>query len=163
MDTWVLLATLGRTERRRRRWLYVLKSRGMGHSDEVGSSASTAHGLDSCRSRPIAHEEAHEIAEEGRSLELRLYVAGQTPKASRLREPRKICEEHLAGRYRIEVIDLLEEAPARPRRPDPRHAHPGPHGCPHPIKKIIGDLSNTERVLVGLDLVVKKETRKEHA
>jgi circadian clock protein KaiB len=86
------------------------------------------------------------------TFDLRLYVAGQTPKAVRaFANLRKICDEHLAGRYRIEVIDLLENPtlgqgdqilalPTLVRR------------LPTPIKKIIGDLSNTERVLVGLDL-----------
>ena len=86
------------------------------------------------------------------TFELRLYVAGQTPKAVQaFANLRRICEEHLAGRYRIEVIDLLEDPqlgqgdqilalPTLVRR------------LPAPIKKIIGDLSNTERVLVGLDL-----------
>ena len=85
-------------------------------------------------------------------FDLRLYVAGQTPKAIRaFANLRKICDEHLEGRYRIEVIDLLENPtlgqgdqilaiPTLVRR------------LPVPIKKIIGDLSNTERVLVGLDL-----------
>jgi len=85
-------------------------------------------------------------------FDLRLYVAGQTPKAIRaFSNLRKICDEHLEGRYRIEVIDLLENPtlgqgdqilalPTLVRR------------LPVPIKKIIGDLSNTERVLVGLDL-----------
>lgn len=85
-------------------------------------------------------------------FDLRLYVAGRTPKALRaFANLRKICDEHLAGRYRIEVIDLLENPqlgqgdqilalPTLVRR------------LPEPIKKIIGDLSNTERVLVGLDL-----------
>ena len=86
------------------------------------------------------------------TFDLRLYVAGQTPKAVRaFANLRKICDEHLAGRYQIEVIDLLENPtlgqgdqilalPTLVRR------------LPTPIKKIIGDLSNTERVLVGLDL-----------
>ena len=64
---------------------------------------------------------------------------------------RKICDEHLAGRYRIEVIDLLEDPQLG--RGDQILALPTlVRRLPHPIKKIIGDLSNTERVLVGLDL-----------
>jgi circadian clock protein KaiB len=88
----------------------------------------------------------------GQKYQLRLYVAGQTPKSvlafTNLKE---ICEEHLQGRYEIEIIDLVENpqlavgdqilaVPTLVRR------------LPEPIKKIIGDLSNTERVLVGLDL-----------
>jgi len=85
-------------------------------------------------------------------FDLRLYVAGQTPKSTRaLENLRKICDEHLAGRYRIEVIDLLEDPQLG--RGDQILALPTlVRKLPQPIKKIIGDLSNTERVLVGLDL-----------
>lgn len=83
---------------------------------------------------------------------LRLYVAGQTPNSvAALRNLKKICEQHLAGRYRIEVIDLLE----RPQlaRGDQILAIPTlVRRLPPPLTKIIGDLSNVERVLVGLDL-----------
>jgi len=83
---------------------------------------------------------------------LRLYVAGQTPKSIRaFANLRKICDEHLAGRYHIEVIDLLEDPQLG--RGDQILALPTlVRKLPAPIKKIIGDLSNTERVLVGLDL-----------
>lgn len=86
------------------------------------------------------------------TFDLRLYVAGQSPKAIRaFANLRKICEEHLAGRYRIEVIDLLENPQLG--RGDQILAIPTlVRRLPEPIKKIIGDLSNTERVLVGLDL-----------
>ena len=85
-------------------------------------------------------------------FELRLYVAGRTPKAIRaFANLKKICEEHLAGRYRIEVIDLLKDPQLG--RGDQILAIPTlVRRLPEPIKKIIGDLSNTERVLVGLDL-----------
>ena len=88
----------------------------------------------------------------GENYQLRLYVAGQTPKSVQaVRNLKHICEEHLQGRYAIEMIDLLVSpqlaagdqilaVPTLVRR------------LPEPIKKIIGDLSNTERVLVGLDL-----------
>lgn len=87
---------------------------------------------------------------------LRLYVAGQTRKsATALTNLKKICEEHLAGRYRIEVIDLLVHpqlaagdqilaVPTLVRR------------LPAPLKRIIGSLSDGERVLVGLDLRPEK-------
>ena len=83
---------------------------------------------------------------------LRLYVAGQTPKAVRaFSNLRKICEEHLKGRYSIEVIDLIDNPELG--RGDQILALPTlVRRLPTPIKKIIGDLSNTERVLVGLDL-----------
>ena len=83
---------------------------------------------------------------------LRLYVAGQTPRAVRaFANLRKICEEHLAGRYSIEVIDLIEN-PALGRGDQILAVPTLVRQLPTPIKKIIGDLSNTERVLVGLDL-----------
>jgi circadian clock protein KaiB len=83
---------------------------------------------------------------------LKLYVAGQTPKAVRaFTNQRKICEEHLKGRYSIEVIDLVDNPQLG--RGDQILALPTlVRRLPAPIKKIIGDLSNTERVLVGLDL-----------
>jgi circadian clock protein KaiB len=84
--------------------------------------------------------------------ELRLYVAGQTPKAiTAFSNLKKICEKHLAGKYRIEVIDLLENPQLA--RGDQIIALPTlVRKLPEPMRKIIGDLSNTERVLVGLDL-----------
>jgi circadian clock protein KaiB len=86
------------------------------------------------------------------TFELRLYVAGQTPKAVRaFANLRKICEEHLAGRYSIEVVDLIEN-PALGRGDQILALPTLVRRLPTPIKKIIGDLSNTERVLVGLDL-----------
>jgi len=85
-------------------------------------------------------------------FDLRLYVAGQTPKALRaFANLRQICEDHLAGRYKIEVVDLLEEPQLG--QGDQILALPTlVRKLPEPIKKIIGDLSNTERVLVGLDI-----------
>ena len=89
----------------------------------------------------------------GEKFLLRLYVAGQTPKSlTAFANLRKICETHLAGRYEIEVIDLLE----RPQlaRGDEIIAVPTlVRKLPEPITKLIGDLSDTERVLVGLQLM----------
>ncbi len=84
--------------------------------------------------------------------DLRLYVAGQTPKSlTAFENLKKICEEHLKGQYRIEVVDLLEQPQLA--RGDQIVALPTlVRKLPPPIRKIIGDLSNTERVLVGLDL-----------
>ena len=83
---------------------------------------------------------------------LRLYVAGQTPKCIRaFNNLKNICEEYLAGRYHIEMVDLLQNPQLA--RGDQILAVPTlVRRLPEPIKKIIGDLSNTERVLVGLDL-----------
>ncbi len=84
--------------------------------------------------------------------QLRLYVAGQTPKSlAAFSNLKMICEEHLKGQYRIEVVDLVE----RPllSRSDQIVAIPTlVRKLPEPVRKIIGDLSDTERVLVGLDL-----------
>ena len=83
---------------------------------------------------------------------LRLYVAGQTPKCIRaFANLKRICDEYLAGRYHIEMVDLLQNPQLA--RGDQILAVPTlVRRLPEPIKKIIGDLSNTERVLVGLDL-----------
>lgn len=84
--------------------------------------------------------------------ELRLYVAGQTPKSIRaFANLKKFCEEHVAGKYSIEIIDLLKNP--KLARGDQIIAIPTlVRKVPQPIRKIIGDLSNTERVIVGLDI-----------
>ena len=84
--------------------------------------------------------------------ELRLYVAGQTPKSlTAFANLKRICEEHLAGKYQIEIIDLIESPQLA--RSDQILAIPTlVRKLPTPIRKIIGDLSNTERVLLGLDV-----------
>lgn len=89
---------------------------------------------------------------EAKTYVLRLYVAGQTPKSVlAFTNLKQICEDHLQGRYEIEIIDLLENPQLA--RGDQILAVPTlVRRLPEPIKKIIGDLSNTERVLVGLDL-----------
>jgi circadian clock protein KaiB len=85
-------------------------------------------------------------------FELRLYVAGQTSRSLvALTNLKKICEEHLQGRYRLEVIDLLEHPQLA--RGDQILALPTlVRKLPEPIRKLVGDLSDTERALVGLDL-----------
>lgn len=84
--------------------------------------------------------------------ELRLYVAGQTPKSlAAFANLKRICNEHLAGQYSIEVIDLVENPQLAAG--DQILALPTlVRKLPEPVRKIIGDLSNTERVLVGLDI-----------
>lgn len=86
------------------------------------------------------------------TYELRLYVAGQTPKSvTALSNLKKYCEEYLKGRYKIEVIDLLKN----PQLAEGDQILAIPtlvRKVPVPIRKIIGDLSNKERVLVGLDI-----------
>ncbi|MFO7460219.1 MAG: circadian clock KaiB family protein [Desulfatiglandales bacterium] len=83
---------------------------------------------------------------------LRLYVAGQTAKSiAAFANLKKICEEHLAGKYRIEIVDLLKNP--KLAKGDQILAIPTlVRQLPPPVKKLIGDLANTERVLVGLDI-----------
>ena len=90
--------------------------------------------------------------------ELRLYVAGQTTKSvAAFANLKKICEEHLAGKYRIEVIDLLVNPQLAAG--DQIVAIPTlVRTLPEPIRRIIGDLSDTERVLVGLQLRPRKKS-----
>jgi circadian clock protein KaiB len=84
--------------------------------------------------------------------ELRLYTAGQTPKSlAAIKNLKKVCEEHLAGRYEIEIVDLLKNP--RLAKDDQIVAIPTlVRKLPDPVRKIIGDLSDTERALVGLQL-----------
>jgi circadian clock protein KaiB len=84
--------------------------------------------------------------------DLRLYVAGQTPRSLQaLSNLKRICEEHLAGSYRVEIIDLLKKPQLAAG--DQILAIPTlVRAIPKPARKILGDLSNTERVLVGLDV-----------
>ena len=94
----------------------------------------------------------HEEAKPGEVWELRLYTAGQTPKSlTALANLQRICDEHLHGRYRIEVIDLM----ANPRLAKDHQIVAIPtlvRKLPEPLRRIIGDLSDTERALVGLEL-----------
>ena len=84
--------------------------------------------------------------------ELRLYIAGQTRKSiTALANLRRLCDEHLAGQYRVEVIDLLEH-PEQAQHDQILAIPTLVRRLPEPIKRIIGDLSNSERVLVGLDV-----------
>jgi len=84
--------------------------------------------------------------------ELRLYVAGQTAKSiTAFANLKKLCEEHLKGKYHIEIVDLMKNPQLA--KGDQILAIPTlVRKLPEPIKKIIGDLSDTERVLVGLDI-----------
>ncbi len=97
-------------------------------------------------------EDEHAHGDPNETWQLRLYVAGQTRKSlAAVANLKRVCEEHLAGKYEIEVIDLLEHPQLA--RGDQILAIPTlVRKLPSPMRKIIGDLSNTERVLVGLDL-----------
>lgn len=92
-------------------------------------------------------------------FDLRLYIAGQSARSlAALANLQRICDEHLAGRYRLEVIDLVE----RPQlaRGDQIFALPTlVRKLPAPIRKLVGDLSDTERALVGLDLRPRASSR----
>ncbi len=92
-----------------------------------------------------------------RTWRLRLYVAGQTPKSiAALANLKRLCEGHLAGRYRIEIVDLLKQ-PQLARRDEIIVIPTLVRQLPPPIRKIIGDLSNVERVLVGLDVLPRAD------
>jgi circadian clock protein KaiB len=95
--------------------------------------------------------DAAAAAQTAEVIELRLYIAGQTRKSiAALANLRRICEEHLAGQYRIEVVDLIEN-PEQAQH-DQIFAIPTlVRRLPEPIRRIIGDLSNSERVLIGLE------------
>jgi circadian clock protein KaiB len=81
---------------------------------------------------------------------LRLYVAGQSPKSLRaFANLKKLCEEHLEGRYDLEVVDVAEH-PDMARDDDVIAIPTLVRSLPTPLRKFIGDLSNTERILVGL-------------
>ncbi len=89
---------------------------------------------------------------EGEEWTLRLYVAGQSPKAvEAFSNLKRICEQHMSGRYDIEIVDLSKE-PARAREDQIVALPTLVRRLPPPMRKIIGDLSNEERVLVGLQL-----------
>jgi len=94
--------------------------------------------------------------QEKKTWELRLYIAGKTPKSvTALNNLRKYCEAHLKGVYKIEVIDLL----LKPQLAEGDQIFAVPtlvRKVPEPIRKIIGDLSNEEKVLVGLNIRVVK-------
>ena len=93
------------------------------------------------------------MKESNKKWELRLYVAGKTPKSvTALANLKRYCEEHLKGQYKIEVVDLLEQ----PQLAEGDQILAIPtlvRKVPEPIRKIIGDLSNEEKVLVGLNII----------
>ncbi|HTZ38570.1 MAG TPA: circadian clock KaiB family protein [Syntrophales bacterium] len=94
--------------------------------------------------------------QDGRNYVLRLYIAGMTPKSTlAITNIKKICEEHLEGRYSLEVIDLYK----RPSLADGEQIIAAPtllKKLPLPLRRFIGDMSDTEKIIVGLDLRSKK-------
>jgi len=92
------------------------------------------------------------ITEQTEGYNLRLYVAGQTPKSiAAIANLKNLCERHLAGRYSIDIVDLMQN-PSLAQRDQIVAIPTLIRKLPEPIKRIIGDLSNTERVLIGLDI-----------
>jgi len=102
--------------------------------------------------KPVKRDPSRSKPQPAKFWQLRLYVAGQTPKSLvAFANLKRICEEHLKGQYRLEIIDLLKYPELA--RGDQILAIPTlVRKLPEPMKKIIGDLSNDERVLVGLDV-----------
>jgi circadian clock protein KaiB len=91
-----------------------------------------------------------------RKYVLRLYIAGVTPKSSRaILNVRKICDEHLKGRYELEVIDIYQQ-PILAKGEQIIAAPTLLKKLPLPLRKFIGDMSDTEKILVGLDLRPRK-------
>ncbi len=129
------------------------------HSPDLDTAAEASEGVgtsrDPRRPRSAAAHPGTDQGEPGAGAsewQLRLYVAGTTDRSTRaLANLRTICDELLAGRYEIEVIDLLE----RPQLAKGEQIVAIPtlvRQLPEPVRKIIGDLSDRERVLIGLDL-----------
>jgi circadian clock protein KaiB len=96
---------------------------------------------------------SHTAKQRSAEYQLRLYVAGQSPRSiTAVANLKKICDVHLDGRYAIEVIDLIEQ-PEMAKADDILAIPTLVRRLPPPLRKIIGDLSNVDRVLVGLDIV----------
>jgi circadian clock protein KaiB len=96
------------------------------------------------------------VTEEQETWHLRLYVAGQSPKSLQaFANLKSLCEEHLAGRYEIEVVDLVEQ-PSRAKSDDILAIPTLVRRSPAPPRKVIGDLSNAQRVLGGLRMRPKQ-------
>jgi len=91
---------------------------------------------------------------------LRLYVTGMTPKSvNAIENIRKICEENLQGRYELEVIDIYQQ-PEYAKKEEIIAAPTRIKKFPLPVRRFIGDMSNKDRILVGLDLIPKKEKKR---
>jgi len=108
------------------------------------------------KSATTRHQKAAEAEHANETWQLRLYVAGQTPRSvMAFANLKKICEEHLAGRYTIEVIDLLQQPQLAVG--DQIVAIPTlVRKLPEPLRRIVGDLRDTERTLVGLQLTPRR-------
>jgi circadian clock protein KaiB len=122
------------------------------HAASRSAYEKTSSLADAVVGRTVKRAKARAPRRPTKVWQLRLYVAGQTPKSlTAFSNLKKICDNHLKGRYRIEVIDLVEQPQLS--RGDQIVAIPTlVRKLPVPVRKIIGDLYDTERVLVGLDL-----------
>lgn len=113
--------------------------------------------------KPVDSTKAFEDAAEGASSEryvLRLYVAGSTPKSTSAVEALKaICEEHLSGRYKLQVVDIYQQ-PVLARDEQIIAVPTLVKHLPMPMRRILGDLSNKQRVLLGLDLKPDRHDKK---
>ena len=129
----------------------------MSRSSKAPPRAAPVAGKPRGRRRPATASKASRVGKPAAAPRpeyvLRLYVAGQTSRGVlALANLQRICEEHLAGRYLIEVVDLLLN-PALAAGDQILALPTVVRQLPEPVKKVIGDFSNTERVLVGLDLL----------
>ncbi len=108
------------------------------------------------KTQKLASNGANSSPPEGEQFSLRLYVAGQTPKSlTAFANLKRLCEEHLPGQYRIEVVDLVKNPHLA--QADQIIALPTlVRRLPEPIKRVVGDLSNSEKVLVGMDILSLK-------
>ncbi len=112
--------------------------------------------MDEPKKKSLARAEAALKAKETTNYVLRLYVAGTTPRSLRaIANVKEICEQHLKGRYELEVIDLYQQ-PVLTQGEQIIAAPTLIKKLPEPLRRIIGDMTNTEKVLVGLDLRPKK-------
>jgi len=108
--------------------------------------------MDQTKKKALARAEDALKAKETANYLLRLYVAGSTPRSLRaIANVKAICEEHLQDRYELEVIDLYQQ-PVLAQGEQIVAAPTLIKELPEPLRRIIGDMSNTERILVGLDL-----------
>ena len=104
-----------------------------------------------------AFEEALEAPCDGGKYVLKLYITGMTPRSQQaIANIKKICEEHLAGRYELQIIDVYQQ-PVLARGEQIIAAPTLIKKLPEPLRRFIGDMSNTERILLGLDLRPKKQ------
>ena len=107
--------------------------------------------------KPSLAKQEEEENNESQHYTLRLYVTGMTPNSARaISNIKKICDEHLKGRYDLEVIDLYQN-PGLAKGEQIIAAPTLIRKLPLPLRRIIGDMSSTERVLVGLDITDKKK------